>query len=140
MATETTQETFDLSGALAQVVDFEQELDALATLAAPRAAEALAESFELAGDRIEKALSRTAKTGQIEFENMVTAILSDLARLAVSSAVEQTISGMGGGMSSPPVSVNIAVSESSDASGIIAAQGQIASAIGQAVLSGGRWS
>ena len=140
MATETTQETFDLSGALAQVVDFEQELDALATLAAPRAAEALAESFELAGDRIEKALSRTAKTGQIDFENMVTAILSDLARLAVSSAVEQTISGMGGGMSSPPVSVNIAVSESSDASGIIAAQGQIASAIGQAVLSGGRWS
>ena len=140
MATETTQETFDLSGALAQVVDFEQELDALATLAAPRAAEALAESFELAGDRIEKALSRTAKTGQIDFENMVTAILSDLARLAVSSAVEQTISGMGGGMSSPPVSVNIAVSESTDASGIIAAQGQIASAIGQAVLSGGRWS
>lgn len=140
MATETTQETFDLSGALAQVVDFEQELDALATLAAPRAAEALAESFELAGDRIEKALSRTAKTGQIDFENMVTAILSDLARLAVSSAVEQTISGMGGGMSSPPVSVNIAVSESRDASGIIAAQGQIASAIGQAVLSGGRWS
>ena len=36
MATETTQETFDLSGALAQVVDFEQELDALATLAAPK--------------------------------------------------------------------------------------------------------
>lgn len=133
--------SFDLSTAFDDIFEFERELDALTGLAVPKAAEAMADAFETASDRIERALSRAAKTGEINFEAMVTNILADLARIAAGAVIEQAISGaFGGGAGTAPVSINIAMPEGSDAGSIVSAQGQIAAALGQAVLSGGRWS
>ena len=39
-------------------------------------------AFEDAGERIEQALARAARTGEVNFENLVSSILADLARLA----------------------------------------------------------
>lgn len=142
MANDTQSEaSFDLSSAFDTVFDFERELDGLTSVSVPKAADAMAEAFEQAGDRIERALSRAAKTGELDFENMATSILADLARIATSAALDQVFSGaLGGVMQSAPVSINIAMPEGSDAGGIVAAQGQIAAALSQAVIAGSRWS
>lgn len=141
MTNDTGQaEAFDLSSAFESVFDFEKELENLSGVTVPRTADAMAEAFEQAGGRIEDALSRAARTGQVDFENLVTSILADLARIAANAVFDQVAGGLFGGGQSAPVSVNITMPEGADAGSIISAQGQIAAALGQAVLSGGRWS
>lgn len=136
-----TGTVFDVSGAFDSLFDLERELEGFSSLTVPRAADAMAVTFEDAGDRIERALTRAAKSGELDFENLVTSILSDLARIAAGAVMDQMFSGAFGGASqAPPVSINIAMPEGSDAGSLLSAQGQIAAALGQAVLAGGRWS
>ncbi len=141
MTDDGSDDMFDLSSALEQALAFEDQMADLSGIAVPRAAEAMADAFEAAGTRIEAALSRAAKSGQFDFEQMVSSILGELARLAANAMFDQLTSGIAGmGAQQPPVSINLSVPEGADAGSILAAQGQIASALGQAVLAGGRFS
>lgn len=49
---------------------------------AEQVSSAMAEAFERAGARIETALGRAARSGELDFRRMTDAILQDLARLA----------------------------------------------------------
>ena len=140
--TETSKQTsFDLSSAFDDMFSFERDLDDLADIAVPRAADAMAEAFEQAGERIEDALERAARTGEVSFENLIATIASDLARLGAGAVIDQIVTGIGGAIGAgPPVSINVTMPEGADAGSLISAQGQIASALSQAVLSGARWS
>ncbi len=133
--------SFDLSGAFEDLFDFERELEGFARLTAPKLADDFAGSFEAAGERIEQALVRAAKTGEVNFDALISGVLADMARIGAGAVLDQVFTGLGGlGGGMPPVSVNLTMPEGSDVSSIMAAQGQIASAIGQAVMAGGRWS
>ena len=140
MAEDTGAEPFDLSGAFDELFDFEREMEMLSDVIVPRSADAMADAFEQAGERIEQALSRAAKTGEVNFEGLISSVLSDLARLGVGSVLDQVIGGIAGGASAPPVSVNITMPEGADVDTIFAAQGQIASSLSQLMASGARWS
>jgi hypothetical protein len=141
MATDSETSLFDLSSAFEQMQAVETQLDDLAGVTAPQTGEALANAFETAGARIESALTRAARTGEINFEKMVTGILGELTRLAANAVFDQILpTGGGPATQPPPVSVTVNMPEGSDAASILSAQGQIAAALGQAVLSGGRWS
>lgn len=141
MANDRDEGGFDLSGTFDQLLEFETRLDDITGITMPQMADAMAGAFEAAGERIETALSRAARTGQLDFEQMVTGILAELARLAAHAVFDQFTSAFSGGApQNPPVSFNITLPEGGDAGSLLAAQGQIASVLGQAVLSGGRWS
>lgn len=136
-----TSAAFDLSGAFDDVFDFEQELDLLASVTVPRTADAMAEAFEAASERIESAISRATRTGQIDFENLITAMLADLARLGANAVLDQVFSGLTGVVGqAAPIAVHVNVPQGSDGASLVSAQGQIAAALSQAVLSGGRFS
>lgn len=136
---EDTQ-VFDLSGAFDDLFDLEREMETLSGVTVPRNAEAMADTFEAAGLRIEEALSRAARTGEINFENLISSVLADLARLGVGAVLDQVIGSIGGASGVPPVSVNITMPEGATSDGIFAAQGQIAAAVSQVIASGARWS
>lgn len=141
MATDTGGEVFDLSAAFDDVLSLEEGMQTLANVTVPQSADAMALAFEDAGQRIEAALMRAARTGEINFEGMITSILADLARIGVGAALDQVIGAVGQSMGGgAPVSINIAVPEGATADSVFAAQGQIASVLGQAVQSGARWS
>lgn len=133
-------EVFDLSSTFEDLFDLEREMETLSGVTVPRTADAMADAFEAAGLRIEEALSRAAKTGEINFENLISSVLADLARLGVGAVLDQVIGSIGGGVSAPPVAVNITMPEGSSADSIFAAQGQIAAAVSQVIASGARWS
>ena len=87
------------------------------------------------------ALQRAARTGEMSFESLISTIASDLARLGAGAVIDQIVTGIGGALGAgPPVSINVTMPEGADAGSLISAQGQIASALSQAVLSGARWS
>ena len=133
-------EVFDLSRAFDDLFDLEREMETFSGVTVPRNAEAMADAFEAAGLRIEEALSKAARTGEINFENLISSVLADLARLGVGAVLDQMIGSIGGGVSAPPVSVNINVPEGATSDGIFAAQGQIAAAVSQVIASGARGS
>lgn len=141
MAEPDVGQVFDLSEAMDGLNDFEASLKAVSDVEIPRAADAMAVAFEDAGERIEQALSRAARTGELNFENLVSSILADLARLAANAVLDQVFShAMNGVVQAAPLAINVTMPEGSDPSGIASAQGQIASALGQAIASGARWS
>ena len=141
MAERESGQVFDLSGALDDLFEFETTLKAVSDVEVPHAADAMALAFEDAGDRIEQALTRAARTGEVNFENLVSSILADLARLAANAVLDQVfLQARGGVAQAAPVAINVTMPEGSDAASLISAQGQIASALGQAIASGSRWS
>jgi lambda family phage tail tape measure protein len=78
-------------------------LQALADGPARQAADAIAESFAIAGKRISTELARAARSGEFSFNRMVQSILNDLARIAINKVIGGAISGIfsqaGGGFS-----------------------------------------
>lgn len=114
-----------------------------------QSAEAAARAFELAGARIEQALSQAAKTGELSFSDMVENILQDLAKIAVQELVSDPLSGLfssllgtggaaqGGAGQTVNISMNVAGGQSSN--GLRQSLGQISSSLGRAVLDSQRF-
>lgn len=98
--------------------DAAQALDAFAKGAGADAASALADVFDIAGNRIAESLERAAQMGALSFDDLAESILSDFARLAISelvtaplegvvSALTSSISGGATASKSSPVTVNL---------------------------------
>ena len=112
--------------------------DALQSLAegpGRAAAEALEQAFGQAGQGIEQALSKAARSGELDFRAMAQSVLADLARIAAETAIARS------GLSAPsrPVTVNLAVGQGADASAAAGARGELSRAVAQAVARGGRF-
>ena len=112
------------------------------------AAENVAKAFELAGDRIAKALGSAAQSGELSFSSLAESLTRDLAGLAISelitSPLQQAIGGLGdailGGGQSSSVNVNMNVSGVSNADSFTRSQGQISASLARAVSSGQRFT
>ena len=141
-----TETRFDLSEAADSLAGLETQLADLGERAGPRAAEAMAEAFEAAANRMEAAFGRVARTGELDFESMVNTILADLARIAVNGLLDQVLpQTSSSGPSTPaqsavPVTVNITMPQGQTGQGLIASEGAIAASLARAVSSGVRWS
>ncbi len=127
--------------------DAQQAADALEGFAngpARDAADALAEAFEQAGNRIAGSLERAAQSGELSFNGLAESVLSDLARIAVNelitaplqgavSALTSTITGSVSGKSAP-VTVNLSLPPTSGkTTAPPASSAQIASQVAQVV-------
>jgi len=121
--------------------EFEQSLEAagarlqaLANGPAREAAESMERHFDEAGRRIEAALAKAARTGELDFSRMAEAVLRDLARIAAEAAIA------GGRRDGPAdISLTLAGAPSVGARGVIASQGAVAAALARAVSAGGRF-
>ena len=126
----------DLEDAARAVASFD-------TASAIEDADAMAASFEAAGDRIARSLEAAARRGELSFNAMAETILKDLARVAVDDLVaaplQQLIGELGsavqGGSRSAPV-INLTVSGSATASDFQRSEGQIAASLARAVSIG----
>ena len=119
-------------------------LDSFANGPARDAADALAEAFEQAGERIAGSLERAAQSGELSFSNLADSVLSDLARIAVNelitaplqgavSALTSSITGSASAKSAP-VTVNLNLPATSGKTAAPpASSAQIASQVAQAV-------
>ena len=125
--------------------EFEQDLaeagQALAALAdgpGRAAAEALGSAFDQAGTRIEQALGRAARTGELDFSRMAESILRDFARIAAEALVSGIFSG---GQSGPgqTVNMNFNMGAGANASSVMASRGTIATALARTASAGGRF-
>ena len=108
------------------------------------AANALADVFEQAGERIAGSLERAAQSGELSFNALAESVLSDLARIAVNelitvplqagvSALASSNTGTASSKSAP-VTVNLNMTQpSGKATGPEASGAQIASQVVQAV-------
>ena len=125
--------------------EFEQDLaqagQALAALAdgpGRAAAEALGTAFDQAGTRIEQALGRAARTGELDFSRMAESILSDFARIAAEALVSGIFSGGQGG-AGQTVNMNFNMGAGANASSVMASRGTIATALARTASAGGRF-
>ncbi|WP_017930154.1 phage tail tape measure C-terminal domain-containing protein [Robiginitomaculum antarcticum] len=125
-------------------------LEDFAVREAKSGAQATAQAFEAAGRRIEAALVKAAKTGELSFHDMAEAILKDLARIAVQQVItgplETALGGLGsernsGIPQSPqgPMNITLNLSGVSDAGSFTRSQGQISAALARAVSEGQRF-
>ena len=71
-------------------------LQALADGPGKAAAETLEAAFGDAGLRIEQALARAARSGELDFSNMARSVLADLARIAAEAALASAGIGQAG--------------------------------------------
>lgn len=62
--------------------------------ATSRAADEMAQTFEIAGNRIAEALQNAAQAGEFSFSQMTESIARDLARLAVQELVTAPLEGV----------------------------------------------
>lgn len=119
-------------------------LESFATGPGGDAANALADVFEQAGERIAGSLERAAQSGELSFNALAESVLSDLARITVSelitaplqaglSSLTSSISGAVTGKSAP-VTVNLNMTQASGKTdGPQPSGAQIASQVAQAV-------
>ncbi|WP_371396205.1 phage tail tape measure C-terminal domain-containing protein [Fretibacter rubidus] len=129
--------------------DAAQALEDFAQGPAFDAANATAQLFEAAGDRIATALDRAARSGELSFNNLAESVARDLARMAISNFITGPLSGAVSGLGSsptpsqnqtkPPVTVNMTVSGVSDAASFNRSQGQISATLARAVNAGQRY-
>ena len=125
-----------------------QALDNFAQGPAMDAAENVASAFELAGDRIAKALGSAAQSGELSFSSLAESVTRDLAGLAISelitSPLQQAIGGLGdailGGGGGSSVNVNMNLSGVSNADSFSRSQGQISASLARAVATGQRFT
>lgn len=112
-----------------------------------QSAEAAARAFEVAGARIEQALTQAAKTGELSFSDMVESILQDLAKIAVQELVTDPLTGLFSGLlgagtqggTGQTVNISMNVAGGQDANGLRQSLGQISSSLGRAVLDSQRF-
>jgi len=125
--------------------EFEQDLaqagQALAALAdgpGRAAAEALGSAFDQAGTRIEEALGRAARGGELDFSRMAESILRDFARIAAEALVSGIFSGGRGG-AGQTVNMNFNMGAGANANSVMSSRGQIATALARTASAGGRF-
>ena len=70
-----------------------QALEGFANGPGADAANALADVFEQAGDRIASSLERAATSGELSFNALAESVLSDLARIAVTELITAPLQG-----------------------------------------------
>lgn len=123
--------------------EFEQNLaaagDSLARLVdgpGQAAAAELEQVFAQAGQRIEQTLGAAARSGELDFKRMADAILSDLARIVAEALVAQS----GLAQVGQAVTLNMSVGAGANASSVVGAAGQIATAVAAAAAKGGRFA
>jgi Lambda phage tail tape-measure protein (Tape_meas_lam_C) len=126
------------------MTDFESDVatagDALRALAdgpGREAAEALETAFGRAGERIEDALQRAARTGELDFERMAESILRDLARVAAEAVV--AMSGISGARGGSPVNFNMNFAGGSDTAQARTSRNAVATSLVRLVAQGGRF-
>ena len=124
--------------------DAAQALESFAAGPGAEAANALADVFEQAGERIAGSLERAATSGELSFNSLAESVLNYLARIAISElitaplqgAVSSLTSSIAGGVSakSSPVTVNVNAPQAfGKTSGPQASSAQMAAQIAQAV-------
>lgn len=99
------------------------------------AADALGAAFDQAGNRIEAALGRAARSGELDFSRMAEGILRDLARIAA----EAIVAGIGGSGTSQIVNMNLNLGAGANAQSVMASRGSISTALARAASAGGRF-
>jgi hypothetical protein len=99
------------------------------------AADALGAAFDQAGNRIEAALGRAARSGELDFSRMAEGILRDLARIAA----EAIVAGIGGSGPSQTVNMNLNLGAGANAQSVMASRGSISTALARAASAGGRF-
>lgn len=129
---------------MTSIDDAADALDNFASGAGADAANALADVFEQAGERIAGSLERAAISGELSFNALAESVLSDLARMAVNefitaplqagvSALSASITGTASGVAAP-VTVNLNMAQPSGKPAAPPASGaQIAAQVAQAV-------
>ena len=129
---------------MSPIDDAADALDSFASGAGADAANALADVFEQAGERIAGSLERAAQSGELSFNALAESVLNDLARIAVNelitaplqagvAALSSSIAGTASGKSSP-VTVNLNMAQpSGKTAGPQASGAQIAAQVAQAV-------
>lgn len=129
IATERIQSQFQTVGA-----GINQAFERLDTV--PDSVSRLDAVFAQAGQSLSDALSRAARSGELDFRSMAEAILADFARIAAEAVVTR---GAVSNMTAPMVNLNMSLGAGSDAASIIGASGNISTAIARAVALGGRF-
>lgn len=112
--------------------------DALSALAAgpgKAAAAALEEAFGQAGARIETALTKAARSGELEFSNMARSVLADLARIAAEAA----LAGLGSTANGRSMTVNLSMQAPQHRHIAPGGVGELSKSVAQAVARGGRF-
>ena len=102
------------------------------------AAEALGEAFDQAGTRIEQALGRAARTGELDFSRMAESILRDFAKIAAEALVSGLFGGGATG-SNQTVNMNFNMGAGANANSVMASRGAIATALARTASAGGRF-
>ena len=111
-------------------------------------ADNMAKAFELAGNRISKALTSAAQSGELSFSSLAESVTRDLAGLAISelitSPLQQAIGGLGdailGGGQKSSVNVNMNLSGVTSADSFARSQNQISASLARAVSDGQRFT
>lgn len=109
------------------------ELERSVTVAAEASARALEAAFSEAGASIEASLSRAARRGQLDFQQMAEAISRDLARLAAQSLFSVPQAGP-----SQTFNLNVSGAATGTARSVIANQGALQAALMRAARGIGR--
>ena len=97
-----------------------------------QAADALADAFGQAGERISVSLGEAARSGELDFRKMADAVLRDIARVAAEALILRGTPG-----SSVSASFNFA--PGTDERGALGNSGAIAALLARMVQGGGRF-
>ena len=116
-----------------------QALDDFANGPALEAAEDTARAFELAGDRIAKALERAAKLGELSFSGLAERVTQDLARIAINELFSAVTAPKIQGNSPTSTTINMTVNGVTDAPSFQRSTGQVSAMLARAVADGQRY-
>ena len=103
------------------------------------AAEDTARAFELAGDRIAKALEQAARSGELSFSGLAERISQDLARLAVNELFNAVTAPKTQSHSPVSTTINMTVNGVTDAPSFQRSTGQVSAMLARAVADGQRY-
>ena len=107
-------------------------LGELANGPARQAADALAQAFGEAGERISLSLGQAAKSGELDFQKMADSILRDIARVAAEALILRQTPGNS-------VSASFNFAPGTDESAAMGQSGPVAALLARLVRGGGRF-
>ncbi len=107
-------------------------LGELANGPARQAADALAQAFGEAGERISLSLGQAAKSGELDFQKMAESILRDIARVAAEALILRQTPGNS-------VSANFNFAPGTDEGAAMGQSGPVAAFLARLVQGGGRF-
>lgn len=119
--------------------DAAKALEDFANGPAMDAAEDTARAFELAGDRIAKALEQAARSGELSFSGLAERITQDLARLAINELFDAVTTPKNQSRLPAPTTINMTVNGVTDAPSFQRSTGQVSAMLARAVADGQRY-